>query len=159
MATQTSTPQTREQQAGRQTEEDEIRKLLDGYADAVRAKDLEKLMAYYAPDVVAFDVLPPLQYRGVETYKKNWAMCFDWMAGPLGYELRELSITTAGDVAFSTSLSHLFGKEAKDGKEMDMWLRCTVGYRKIGGKWRITHEHGSVPIDMETSKGLFDLKP
>jgi ketosteroid isomerase-like protein len=159
MATQTSRSQAREPQPGRQTEEDEIRKLLDDYAEAVRAKDLEKLMAHYAPDVLAFDVLPPLQYRGVEAYKKSWGVCFDWMDGPLGYELRELSITTSGDVAFSTSLSHLFGKEAKNGKEMDVWLRLTHGYRKVGGNWRITHEHGSVPIDMETDKALFDLKP
>lgn len=159
MTTQVSTTQTRQQQPGTQTEEDEIRKLLDGYAEAVRAKDLAKLMSFYAPDVIAFDVMPPLQYRGVEAYKENWAMCFDWMDGPLGYEARELDISASGDVAFSTSLSHLSGKESKDGKEMDMWLRSTVGYRKIGGKWRITHEHGSVPIDIETNKGLFDLKP
>jgi uncharacterized protein (TIGR02246 family) len=158
MATQTSTPQAREQQPGRQTEEDEIRKLVDDYASAVRAKDLEKLMALYAPDVLAFDILPPLQYRGVDTYKKNWGMCFDWMDGPVGYETRELSITASADVAFSTGLSRLFGK-SKKGEDMDMWSRSTLGYRKIGGQWRIVHEHGSVPIDMETNKGLFDLKP
>lgn len=156
---QTSTPQERGQQPIRQTEADAIRQLVDSYADAVRAKDLEKVMAHYASDVLAFDVLPPLQYRGVDAYKKNWAMCFDWMEGPLGYETRELDIAASDDVAFSTCLTHLFGKEKKSGKDMDMWIRSTLGYRKIGGRWLIAHEHGSVPIEMEPDKALFDLEP
>jgi ketosteroid isomerase-like protein len=28
-----------------------------------------------------------------------------------------------------------------------MWLRSTMGLRKIDGTWTITHEHTSVPFD------------
>ena len=38
-------------------------------------------------------------------------------------------------------------------------LRVTVGYRKTGGKWLVTHEHVSMPIDMKTGKAPTDLKP
>jgi ketosteroid isomerase-like protein len=45
------------------------------------------------------------------------------------------------------------------GQEIDIWLRATVGYRKTDGRWLVVHEHVSVPIDMESGKALFDLKP
>jgi ketosteroid isomerase-like protein len=42
---------------------------------------------------------------------------------------------------------------------MDMWYRTTTFYKNIDGKWLITHEHVSDPIDMETGKVIFDLQP
>src|SRR5262249_54360484 len=29
------------------------------------------------------------------------------------------------------------------------WVRAIAGYRKIDGKWRITHEHFSAPFEMK----------
>lgn len=42
---------------------------------------------------------------------------------------------------------------------MDMWSRWTVFLKKIDDRWLIAHEHVSVPIDMETEKAMWDLKP
>ena len=42
---------------------------------------------------------------------------------------------------------------------MDGWIRVTVGYRKAGSKWLVTHEHVSMPIDMKTGKVPADLEP
>jgi hypothetical protein len=35
----------------------------------------------------------------------------------------------------------------------------TAGYRKTGGKWLVTHEHVSMPVDMKTGKSPAGLKP
>jgi hypothetical protein len=40
-----------------------------------------------------------------------------------------------------------------------MWWRATVCYRKIDGKWMITHEHASVPFNVESGKASLDLTP
>ena len=40
-----------------------------------------------------------------------------------------------------------------------MWVRATVCYRKIDGTWMVTHEHNSVPFDVESGKASLDLKP
>ena len=40
-----------------------------------------------------------------------------------------------------------------------MWFRETVGYRKIAGRWKVTHQHSSVPFDMTSGKPLLDLRP
>jgi PhnB protein len=39
-------------------------------------------------------------------------------------------------------------------------VRATVGFRKVDGKWRVVHEHVSVPFYMDGSyKAAVDLKP
>ena len=40
-----------------------------------------------------------------------------------------------------------------------MWIRATLCYRKIDGKWMVTHEHVSVPFDPESGQASLDLKP
>jgi ketosteroid isomerase-like protein len=42
----------------------EIRALLDSRSEAVRIKDIDRLMSLYSPDVVYFDVVPGLQFTG-----------------------------------------------------------------------------------------------
>ena len=57
-------------QEDRTTNEAAIRELIDGFVEAVRAKDINGVMSVYAPDLVAFDVVPPLQYVGAEAFRK-----------------------------------------------------------------------------------------
>jgi ketosteroid isomerase-like protein len=40
-----------------------------------------------------------------------------------------------------------------------MWVRFTVCLRKIDGHWMVTHEHASVPFDVETGRASVDLAP
>ena len=140
------------------TEEAQIRQLIDDWVKAVRAKDIDALMTHYAPDSLLFDIMPPLQHKGADAYRKLWEGCFPYFQGQIGFEIRDLSITVGDDVAFCHSLSRMSGTTTK-GEEIDNWMRATVCWRKINGKWMVTHEHVSVPIDMETNKALFDLKP
>src|SRR5262245_25750729 len=44
--------------------EAEIRAIMQARVAAVRAKDSAALVAHHAPDVVSYDLLEPLQYRG-----------------------------------------------------------------------------------------------
>jgi ketosteroid isomerase-like protein len=59
-----------------------------------------------------------------------------------------LSITSGDDVAFCHSLNRIHGTRT-DGERTDVWVRATVGFRKMDGMWTITHEHYSVPFYME----------
>ena len=140
------------------TDESQIRQRLETWTKALRSKDLDGLMSHYAEDILVFDIAPPLQYEGATAYRKNWADWFPSFQGPVGYEIRDLTITTGDGVAFCSSLNRLTGKRTS-GENSDVWLRATVGFRKIGGKWMVTHEHFSVPINMENFEGALDLKP
>jgi ketosteroid isomerase-like protein len=135
-----------------------IRQRIDSWTKALRAKDLDGLMSHYAEDVLVFDLAPPLQFEGVGVYRKNWAEWFPTFEGPVGYGIRNLNIAVGGDVAFCRSLNRITGLR-KDGENTDVWVRATVGFQKIGAQWMITHEHFSVPINMETFAGELELKP
>jgi uncharacterized protein (TIGR02246 family) len=138
--------------------EAQIRDLLDGWVKALGAKDVDRIMSYYAPDVLLFDLQPPLQYVGAEAYRKNWEEWFRTFEGPIGLEIRNLNVTTADEVAFSHGLNRITGKRT-NGEETDVWVRATVCYRKIGDKWLITHEHLSVPLYMDSGQAAVDLRP
>jgi len=138
--------------------ESEIRRLIDGWREAMRRRDIDAIMSFYAPDIRLFDIIPPLEHKGQGAYRKIWEMCLPAFEGPIECEVRDLSITAGDGMAFSHGLYRFTGKMT-DGKEMDMWARGTVCYRKLNGKWVITHDHHSVPINMETNQALFDLKP
>lgn len=137
----------------------DIRALFKNLQDACRRKDLTDVMACYAPDIVAFDLMPPLATRGGEAYRKNWDEAFRMSEGPFEIEHRDLVIHASGDVAFAYALEHVRVKARPDNHEMDMWLRMTCGLRRIEGAWKIVHEQDSVPIDMKDDKPLWNLKP
>jgi uncharacterized protein (TIGR02246 family) len=139
-------------------EEAEIRKLIDDQARAVRAKDIKASMSSYAPDILSFDVVNPLQKIGLDACRKRAEEWFSSFEGPIGYEIRDLGITTGDGVAFCHSLNRVNATRT-DGGRVDMWWRATVCCRKIDGKWMITHEHSSVPFDVESGKASLGLKP
>lgn len=143
----------------KEAEEDQIRDRLQGWVKTVRAKDVDGVMSYYAPNVLLFDLTPPLQYRGAETCRKNWAEWFPTFRGSVGYEISELEITPGNNLAFCHSLNHIHGLRTDD-ELTDVWVRATVCWRKLNGQWMITHEHYSVPFYMEPPyKASLDLKP
>jgi ketosteroid isomerase-like protein len=144
--------------ATHQNDEIQVKAVIEQSAQAIRDKDVDRLMAGCARDVQTFDATPPLQRRGADSYRKSYEDWFATWDGPIGVELRELDISASDDVAFATSLNHITGK-SKTGENADVWMRLTLGLRKIGGQWKATHEHVSVPFDMQTQKAALDLKP
>jgi ketosteroid isomerase-like protein len=141
-------------------DEAEISALEQRFAAAVRAKDVNAIMAVYVPDesLHVFDVVPPREYVGAAAYRKDWETFLGMFDGPLTFEISDLKITTGGNVAFGHSIQHVVGK-LKNGSALDFIVRVTDGYRKVGGKWLVTHEHVSVPVDLETGKGDLSSKP
>ena len=135
-----------------------IRQQIDKLVEAIRAMDLEGVKPIYAPDIVSFDVGPPLQHVGAEAKWRNWVDAFTSFQRPLTYEIRNLTITLDGDVAFGHSLNRLSGT-LKNGNRSGFWVRATFCFRKIDGNWLIVHDHASVPLDLESGRALLNLEP
>lgn len=142
--------------------EAQIKKLVDEFHQAILDQNVDKVMSFYADDVVAFDAMGPLEYIGKEAYRQSWEEAFSHTAeknkNDSGYDIHQLKIVADENVAFAFSLNHCYGPQS-DGTEMDMWMRATQGFKKINGKWLIFHEQYSVPTDFETGKALLSLKP
>jgi uncharacterized protein (TIGR02246 family) len=140
------------------SDEAHIRQRIDQLREALRAMDLDGVMSIYAPDIVSFDIVPPLQHVGAEAKKKNWADAFAMYQRPLEYEIRDLTITIGADVAFGHSLNRINGT-LKNGNRTGFWLRWTACFRKIDGNWLIAHDQISVPLDFESGRALLNLAP
>jgi ketosteroid isomerase-like protein len=142
----------------RATNEAEIHAVFEVRVNAVRVKDIEKLMSGYAPNVLSFDVVDPLQYAGLDEIRSRMEEWFSSFEGPINLENLNLTIAADEDVAFCHSLSHVNAATTGGGR-LEMWWRETVCFRRINNKWMITHQHSSVPFDVESGKASLDLKP
>ena len=141
----------------KQDEVTQVRAVIDGWIAALRAKDADRVMSHGTKDIVQFSLAPPLTADddgpyGLDAWLGTWQ-------GPIEYELRDLEIAAGDGVAFSHSLNRMTGTRTS-GEKTDVWFRSTLGFRKIGGAWKIVHEHESVPFYMDGSlRAAIDLKP
>jgi len=142
----------------RAADEARIREHIEERVRAIRAKDVDALMAHHAPDVLMFDALDPLQYVGADAVRERSEEWFSWYREPIGYEVRDLSVTAGDEAAFCHYLYRVSGTMT-NGREVDMWVRSTVCFGKADGRWMVTHEHTSVPFDAESGKASVNLKP
>jgi uncharacterized protein (TIGR02246 family) len=128
----------------RRVDESAIRALIESWARAVHAGDLDGVLADHSEDIQMFDVPPPNEVRGIEAYRKTWPPFFDWQRRGASFEIVSLDVTAGDDVAFATALLRC-GTEEELAKDPDNRLRLTVGLRKENGRWVVSHEHHSFP--------------
>src|SRR5215211_2991253 len=123
----------------------EVKALLDSRVEACRAKDIDRLMSLYSPNIVYFDCVPPLHFTGSNAVRRNFLWWFNEYEGEIGLETRDLNIAISGDVAFAHML-HLDKGNTHLEDGLEFWLRSTVCCQRSNNKWLITHEHISLPI-------------
>jgi ketosteroid isomerase-like protein len=121
-----------------------LRQRIQGLAEAIRDKDVDRVMTFYARDVIVFDVRPPLDTRGAEGYRQNFQRWFDSFDGPLSFELQGLRVVAGESTAFCHYLSLVVGSRP-DGRTSGYWARGTTCFERRDGEWLITHEHISMP--------------
>jgi ketosteroid isomerase-like protein len=126
--------------------ENEIKAIIEAWADAVRRHDLSGILAHHEQDILMFDVPPPLQSRGMDEYKKTWDLFFKYHKPSQAFGIEELAITAGKDVAFAAAIMRC-GSDTLSGppEEGGFLFRLTIGLRNVDGAWRIAHEHHSVP--------------
>ncbi|MFI4974875.1 MAG: YybH family protein [Caulobacterales bacterium] len=137
----------------------QIEALEKGLNAGFNAKNVDKIMSYYAREgLFVFDVTPPRQHVGWADYKKDWEDLLAAFPGPVTNQISEQSITVVGSVAYGHNIQdgHF---TAKDGSALELVVRVTDVYRKAGGKWKIVQEHVSVPVDLATLKPDLLSKP
>ena len=134
-----------------------IRQRVGDLVKAICAKDIDGVMSFYAPDVVSFDITPPLRYVGADRKRRAWQEAFAALSGPIAYDVRDLNVTTQGELAFVHSLNHI--DATLPGGHIDRWLRWTACFRQINGAWLVVHDHVSVPVDPVRGQAVLNLAP
>jgi len=123
----------------------EIRALIERWSGAVRAGDLDGVLADHADDIVMFDVPPPEEgVRGIVAYRDTWPPFFDWLASGAVFEIASLDVTAGTDVAYAHALLRCGTPEHLAARPTHR-LRLTIGLRKERGRWVVAHEHHSFP--------------
>ena len=127
-------------------EEREVRRVIENWAAAVRARDYDGILANHTADFVMFDVPPPIESVGLTAYRKTWDLFLGWSAGDVRFEIQKMTVVAGDDVAFAFARMGCYGPDA-EGKPAPLDFRLTIGLKRIGGQWLIAHEHHSVPAE------------
>jgi uncharacterized protein (TIGR02246 family) len=124
----------------------QIRQLIERWATAVHAGDLDTVLDAHADDIVMFDVPPPHDgVRGIDGYRATWPPFFEWQRQGAVFEITELEVTAGDDVAVAWALLRC-GTAEEFAQEPGRRLRLTIGLRKTDGRWIVSHEHHSFAI-------------
>jgi uncharacterized protein (TIGR02246 family) len=128
-------------------EEVAIRRVIEDWASAVRAKNINGVLAHHTDDLVMYDVPPPSAVRGISAYRETWPPFFKALTkGRATFDIVELQVTAGETVAFASALLRC-GSNEELAKDPTPRLRLTIGLRKVDGAWNIAHEHHSFPAD------------
>jgi uncharacterized protein (TIGR02246 family) len=123
----------------------QIRTLIERWAEAVHATDLDTVLADHSDDIVMFDVPPPDDgVRGIEAYRETWPPFFEWQARGASFEIVSLDVTAGDEVAYAFALLRCGTQQELDDNPQNR-LRLTLGLRKETGRWVVAHEHHSFP--------------
>ncbi len=136
----------------------DISAFLERRSEAIRAKDIDRLMSCYAADVVYFDIVPPLRYVGHVALRPRFLDWFGRYESGIGQDIDELRLSAAGDLAVASMLIRS-GGTLKNGTEVGFWVRATTCCQRMEHGWAIVHEHVSLPVDLESRRAVVDLVP
>jgi ketosteroid isomerase-like protein len=133
-------------------DEAEVLRIIADQQKAVCAKDVDRIMSHYAAEFCVFNVKPPFQIRGAAEWRRVWEGSLAHFPASFGMETRDVVITMSGELAVAHYLARFTGLPGPP-----FWIRVTVVYRWLDGKWKIVHEHSSAPFDPETLRVVSTL--
>lgn len=131
-----------------------IEQVLDGYASAVRAKDVDGFISLYADDVRVFDMWERWSYEGTSAWR---TMAEEWF-GSLGdeqvaVEFDDVQTMVGEDMAVADAFVTYKGLSAEGEELRAMHNRLTWGLQKTADAgWKIVHEHSSAPAAFDSGK-------
>jgi uncharacterized protein (TIGR02246 family) len=138
-------------------ESNPVTTMFENYTSRVLSKDVEAFLELYAHDTLVFDAWGTWEFAGVDAWRPMVTMWFESLGDKLcEARFTEVVATVRDDVAFAHAAVR-YAEVTADGEQVDsMMNRITVTLEKRDGEWKITHEHTSMPLDMQSAKGIFD---
>lgn len=93
---------------------------------------------------VLFDVTPPMVEYGWKSLDDKNRLFFSLIDGNVIMKWTDRYIDVDHRLAYFRGIAHFTGKY-KDGRPLNGDFRHTLIFQKVGDKWLIIHEHGSIP--------------
>lgn len=139
-----------------------VQEALERYQEAVNEQDVEKLLSAYSSDFHIYDCWGSWECKGKNAWSdsvKEWFSSLKEEGVKVQAVFNDLVIEEGENTAFShCALTFEAYNIKKEEKLRQITNRFTFCLKKANGSWSITHEHSSLPIDMQNGKGLFNLR-
>ena len=135
--------------------EKSIARVLESYASAVFARDVEAFMRLYDPRVRVFDAWGVWSYEG----SAAWQRAVEGWFTSIGAErvkvtFDEVQTSAGGELSVVTAVATYAGLSDQGEQLRAMQNRLTWALRTSGNVLRIVHEHTSAPIGFNDAKAI-----
>lgn len=138
-----------------------VQDVLEIYKTAVYEKDVEKFLSMYAPEMHIYDCWGKWEVKDLFSWKKNVAEWFNGLNEDgvlLKVDFRDLVVEEDANLAIVYCTVTFTAYKQEAGEQLrQMTNRFTYGLKKVNESWFIAHEHSSLPINIETGKGIFNM--
>lgn len=109
---------------------------------AVAKMDIQALTDLCQQDVSVFDVSSQLE--GAAAYKALWEQYSPYFSDDICVYRQDVKIYAENDLAFVHCYSKIDKAEQKQMLNLP-WCRTTLCFQKSQGKWKMVHQHISMP--------------
>jgi len=139
----------------------EVQDVLDNYSLSVYGKDVEKFLSPYASEIHIYDCWEKWECVGVDQWAES---VHGWFTGlseegvVLKIDFDDVVVEENSNLAFVHCAVTFAAYNVAGEKLRQITNRFTFGLRKENGSWSIIHQHSSLPLSMESGKGIFNLK-
>lgn len=135
--------------------------VVENYKSAVYEKDVEKFVSTFASDFHTYDCWQDWECVGISQWTeivKDWFNGLNEEGVLLKTDFDDVVVEENSNLAF-IRCNITFAAYNESGEKLrQITNRFTFGLRKENESWTIAHQHSSLPISMETGKGIFNLK-
>jgi ketosteroid isomerase-like protein len=132
--------------------------VLENYKSAIYEKDDKKFLSSYSTDIHLFDCWDNWECSDITQWKQ---MVTEWFNGlteegvSLKVDFDDVGIEENVNLAFVHCAVTFAAHNELGEKIRHMTNRFTFCLKKENESWAIIHEHSSLPIHLETGKGIF----
>ena len=116
----------------------------------------------YAPEMHIYDCWGKWEVKDLFSWKKNVAEWFNGLNEDgvlLKVDFRDLVVEEDSNLTIVYCTVTFTAHKEEAGEQLrQMTNRFTYGLKKVNESWFIAHEHSSLPINIETGKGIFNMK-
>ncbi len=127
----------------------EIKQFLARWDEVVCQLKIQNIAELCAADVCFFDASGEMY--GFMAYQKMWEAYREYFRDGLKVFRRDVVIQADTTQAFVHCYSKIDNENGVATPGIT-WCRSTIGLRKSDTKWKITHQHISVPVDILTHR-------
>jgi ketosteroid isomerase-like protein len=138
-----------------------VQDIIENYKSAVYEQNVEKFVSAYATNIQVYDCWDDWECKGISKWKESVNGWFNHLKEDgvqLKVELNDLVVEENAGLAFINSNVSFIAYNGSGEKLRQITNRFTFGLKKENNSWKIIHQHSSLPISMETGKGIFTFK-